>query len=161
MPAIHDNSIYVPGPPVDGVIYKLDALTGDTIWSHTTVGAEVQGVAVGNGMVYFGYFHYWGGPFGIRAICASACTTIWDYPDPNHGFSVPALSEDNTRLVSSRQDKVYCFNALTGDTIWTYDAGALWGVHLPSIVDTVVYAYYGGPAGNWAFALNLSNGHEI
>jgi len=162
MVAYHDGALFVSARvPYDGVIYKLDASSGSVLWQYS-VPAEVEPVAVGNGMVYIGYGTYWGGPYGIKAIDENTGTTeIWNHSDPSYNFGPPTLSEDNSKVVAARQDKVYCFDALNGQVLWTYDAGALWGVRTPIVVADVVFAYYAGSSGNWAFALDLGSGQEL
>jgi outer membrane protein assembly factor BamB len=160
-PTVSGDRVYLPASlPHDGVLYRLNAATGEIEWSHS-IGAQIGPVAVGNGMVYAGYGTYWLGPYGIRAIDEETCITVWDYQTPVHNFGPPALSVDQSLLVVARRNMVFCFDALTGEVRWTYSAGSAWQVWVPAIENSTVYAYNAGRNSTWAFAIDLTTGDEI
>jgi len=159
-PCVSGGSMYVPVADLSatyGAVFKLNRMTGDTIWSHR-FNYGITELVVGNGLVYVGY----PGVYDVMALDTTDGDTVWSYIAPSTYLTHAALSPDGSRLlVSDASGLVHCVNALTGAQMWTYNSGGSWGQKHSAVVDTVVYGIYGGFAGCWAFAVRLSNGGQM
>jgi len=158
-----------------GYVYCLNANTGETIWRYFVkripahyVGANTSGPCIWNGRVYVA-FHSAGhaAVTGMRCLDLKTGNLLWKkdvgYTDSRIKYS-PQVSKGKLFFCSNREltgattentaqliykAQVQCWDALTGDTLWTYnmwDAPCV-NTTLLAVGDTV-FASVGVASGN-------------
>ncbi len=135
----------------DEHLYCLD-LDGNLVWKYPVSNAVRSNPALADGILYFGNN---GGTF--RAINVNDTTTVWTHEIGMTGEESPTV--DNGKVYIQGETQVFCFDALTGETIWTYtiESGtADWSS--PLVANGKVYV---AGFGKGVIALDASNGHEL
>ena len=115
-PAITDGNLYVGS--ADGMVYCLDAVTGDFVWEYATESYVDSSPAVAAGKVYVG-------SYDGMVYCLDAVTGdfVWEYATGDYVHSSPAVAAGKV-YVGSNDYKIYCLDAMTGDFIWEYTTGS-------------------------------------
>ncbi len=134
MPAVAGNMIYM-GSPQTGILYALNATTGDQIWTFQTYATWDQPFSaptVVNGVVYFGAGDL------IYALDATTGVFLWTYPTEEYvSKSSPALANGMLYEASTTiAGYLYALNASTGEYIWSYPGGTSTS---PVISNGIVY----------------------
>ena len=133
-------------------LFALNASTGATLWNTTPNG--------GTPALAYGYVY--GGTSGkVYAYNVSTGELAWNNTVAVEavGFYSPSIADGRVYISSalSNDNRVYCFDALTGAHMWNYTTGS-WVRTSPAVVGGIVYA--GSNDGN-IYALNASNGNKI
>ena len=111
-PALESGRIFVAF--TDGTIRALNATNGQVIWSVTHPGGAYSSPAVAGGRLYIAIHNS-----GLIALDANTGSELWLAPMPGPQWSSPAV-ENGRVYVGSRDDhKLYAFDAVTGNTLWT------------------------------------------
>jgi outer membrane protein assembly factor BamB len=132
----YSNGMYYHGGTDDDTMYCFNATNGNIIWTYTPVGDTdgyfVTGPAIGYGMVYEmnkdGYFY---------ALNMYSGALVWKYKSPDATLLWPGMPSvaDGKVYVTTSENAEYggqtgtsqfaCFNAYTGQVIWTLPIEAL------------------------------------
>jgi outer membrane protein assembly factor BamB len=131
--------------------YAYNASTGAKIWNNTT-NDTISSPALSNDIVYFG-------GYTAFAVNASSGNQIWRFaPKINTAQTYrggsPTVS--GGYLYEGLSDSFYCLDALTGDKVWNFSAGAF-GTS-PAVSNGIVF--FGSQDHN-VYALNASTGAKI
>jgi len=143
-------------------IYAFNSTNGDVIWNFTTNAAVYSTPAVVNGYVYTG-----ADDGNVYCLNAASGSLLWKValsagPATNFGFGEagtegpPSPMAVGNDLYIGDNDYIYCLNANTGATIWSYSWGNMFAplIGTPTIVNNVVYiAPDTGYSGELAFIL--------
>jgi|GEM_PF-3382736 len=146
-PAVVDGTVYAGTTDDGGVLYAVDADTGETAWTYETDGWMTCSPSVADGTVYVGTRDN-----RLHAVDADTGTPEWTFevspPDETDWITgKPAVVED-TVYVSPWDGAVHGLDAETGEQLWTFDAG---GSARAGPVATVDAVYAG--AGDELYAL--------
>src|SRR5579859_1835512 len=147
--AVANNIVYVGED--DGFLHAFNAKTGAVVWT-TLVGGFVGSPTVSQGIVYVGASM---GTTSLYAVDARSGTVLWTAPT-SYITSTPAVA-NNIVYVSSSNGNLYAFNAKTGATVWTAQAGSDLSSS-PTVANGVVYI--GSEDGN-LYAFNAKTGAVI
>ena len=167
-PALVNGVAYVES--WDGNIYAFNADTGKQIWNYS-IGMIGMGSmpAVVNGKLYTG-------ADDGNVYCLDAATGAKQWEANAGGVKVlagnvlaptgigsPTVVGDRVYVAAANR-RLYCFNALSGAVIWTYNATGDIEKMTPTVVDDEVY--FGangvtGDAGPHVIKLNATTGEEI
>ena len=171
-PAYEDGEFYLttwvyPG----GHVYCVDADTGVELWNRTTpedtCGSAV--VSTDLGLVYVTTYDFYG-PGSIYALYTTNGTIKWSHEDAISGTdSTPAVAYGNVYVAvgcSGYSDiQTYCFNATTGDPIWSTDASDEIGGWTCSVAVADEKVFVGHPGSFFdyagAYALDAFTGDVI
>jgi len=124
-PAFADGKVYFTSwVYVGGHVYCVDADTGTQIW-HQTLPLDACGSpTVSNGIVYVTTYNF-DGDGDIYALDANNGSILWQQTIQRTD-STPAVAYGNVYVcggcVGYSDLQTYCFNATTGDLIWSTDA---------------------------------------
>ncbi len=140
-PAVVGNRVYVGSAQADifsssGVVYCLDALSGDMIWKFQTEKEIFSSPAVADGKVYIGEgLHH---NVDSKLYCLSAATgaLFWSFQTSSHVESSPTVVNGRV-FFGGGADGVYCLDAETGKEVWHYT-----GIHVdlsPAVYEGSVY----------------------
>jgi cysteine-rich repeat protein/parallel beta-helix repeat protein len=99
-PAVTGNNIFIAST---GLLYCLDAITGNTLWTRTIEGTMFSSAAVADGMVFVG-----SDDGKIYAIDYAEGIRTWSSQTGGSIFSSPAVA-DGMVFVGSDDDSVYAF----------------------------------------------------
>jgi len=109
-PAIANGVLYVTSKA--GVLYAVDAATGNEIWTHEVTSYVTRATpAVIDGVVYVG------GGFSFSALDATTGEERWSIPMQYGGHASPTV-RDGLVLVSSQQGWIFALDAATGENLW-------------------------------------------
>ena len=152
---------------IGGNIYCVDADTGAEIWNQTTPLDTCGSPAVVDGTVYVTNYNFYGDG-KIYAMDATDGEILWNHTIQRTD-STPAVAYGNVYVTggckgcSPRQ--TYCFNATTGDVIWSTDTADEIGCWTCSVAvaDSKVFV---GKSGSWfgyagTYALDAFTGEII
>jgi eukaryotic-like serine/threonine-protein kinase len=116
-PAIADGLLLIGA--LDDQLHAFDRQTGRRVWTYTVGDAIVGGVAVADGVAYFG-----SSDWGVYALRLSDQSLVW--PEPfrtgNWVWSTPVIDADRV-YVGSMDGSVYAINRETGAQEWTFATG--------------------------------------
>lgn len=115
-PAIADSVIYVAS---GRSIFALNARDGATLWEHGVGGVIEGGPAIAE-RVYFGAADSF-----VTALDPAGSVAVWTRRLDGAIFSTPAISSDSLIYVAANNGLVYALRKSTGETVWSYDTGAL------------------------------------
>jgi outer membrane protein assembly factor BamB len=132
---------------VNNDLYAFNASNGNVIWSFATKGPILSIPAVVNGYVYTG-----ADDGNVYCLDATTGAKVWSVAMPagpayNEGFGLqgtvgpPSPMVVGTNLYIGDNNYIYCLNANTGATIWSYTWGSATAplIGTPTIVNNVVY----------------------
>ena len=155
-----------------GVAYCVNMTTGDEIWNFTTDNSICGSVTVGDGVVYFTEYNFYGDG-ALYALYSENGTVKWN-KTIERSDSTPALVDGRLYVsggYGGPDNKftdllTYCFDASTGDLIWNTsvaDEIGDWKCS-PAYADGMVFA--GRPKPNsmdfaGTYALNASTGEIV
>jgi glucose dehydrogenase len=128
-PAVVDGVVYVGSG--DGNVYALEAKTGKKLWNYTADGGVYASPAVINGVVYVS------GNATLYALNARTGAKLWS-DTPFYSFSSPVVA--NGIVYDSSGYTVYALDASNGGQLWSFATGYIWGVRLPSPVESFMGA---------------------
>jgi len=155
-PAVANGVVYIS--EYDGVLYALNASTGEGLWRNSAVAAGST-PAVANGMVYVGGLD--GNVYGVNA---SSGAVIWSYSTFGYLESAPAVA-NGVVYIASTDARVYALNAQTGALLWSYltetPSPPDYSVALFSSCAVVNGAVYIGTANGDVLALNANTGAKL
>jgi outer membrane protein assembly factor BamB len=160
-PAIAGGRVYVGSAEArvfdtTGIVYCLDAASGDRIWQFQTEKQGFSSPAVAGGKIYVGEGLHT--DTGCKIYCVdTAGRKVWATPTRSHTESSPAVV-DGKVYAGAGEDGIYCLDAATGKPIWHRG-----GMHIdvsPAVVDGRVYVGtgYGRLA---AMALDAATGKTV
>lgn len=168
-PALVDGVAYVGS--WDGNIYAFNANTGAQIWNYATGRIGFSSTpAVINGKLYTG-----ADDGNVYCLDATTGTKLWAANAGGIPTSPPSLVSplgagsptvvDDRVYVAAGNTLLYCFNALNGAIIWTYNATQDIHTMKPTVVDGAVYFGANGifmrEAGPHVIKLNATTGAQI
>ena len=90
-PIIVDGRVYIPSD--DGIVYCLDAISGDQIWNYTTHGTGRRGAPIGSSAAFSeGYIYF--GSYDRNIYCLNAYTgvRVWNFTTGNTVESCPSVA---------------------------------------------------------------------
>ena len=145
-PVFADGMGYIGS--VNNNIYAFNASNGNVIWKFTTKAPVYSTLAVVNGYVYTGADD--GNVYCLNAATGAIGWKVAMLAGPayNQGFGIsgtvgpPSPEMVGTNLYIGYDNYIYCLNANSGATIWTFTWGSLFTAPLlgtPTIVNNVVY----------------------
>jgi outer membrane protein assembly factor BamB len=151
-PAVANGVVYVSSD--HGTVYALNASTGATLWSNTTVGLSFGSPAVANGVVYVD-------DGNLYALNASTGAKLWSYTTGGQlpggqPLSSPAVA-NGVVYFGSDDGNVYALNASTGAKLWSFTT-AYPVESSPAVANGVVYI---GSDDDNLYALNASTGAKL
>jgi outer membrane protein assembly factor BamB len=159
-PSIADGIVYVGSH--DKNIYALDADTGSKIWNFTTGYKIYSSPAVVGGKVYTG-----ADDGNIYCLDAKTGAQLWKNTDPGDiywmasGATATFTIRSSPTVVGGRvyvgslDKNLYCIDADSGTTLWTFESGGFI-VSSPAVVDGAVYLTRGQ-----LYKLDANNGSVI
>ncbi|MEA1907720.1 MAG: PQQ-binding-like beta-propeller repeat protein, partial [Euryarchaeota archaeon] len=155
-----------------GVAYCVNMTTGDEIWNFTTDNSVCGSVTIGDGVVYFTEYNFYGDG-ALYALYSENGTVKWN-KTVERSDSTPALVDGRLYIsggyggIDNKYTDLltYCFDASTGDLIWNTsvaDEIGDWKCS-PACADGMVFA--GRPKPNsmefeGTYALNASTGEIV
>ena len=162
-PSIADGIVYVGSH--DKKIYANDAEDGSEIWSFETGYKVFASPAVVNGKVYTG-----SDDGNVYCLNAKTGAKLWQNSEPGdidwinwgalQSFTIRTSPTvvDGKVYVGSLDKTLYCLNANTGVTMWTFDSGG-YIYSTPAVADGAVYVATatGRPAAR-LYKLDANNG---
>lgn len=156
------NSFYVGDGVViaqdsEGIVYKLDAATGQLIWKKdidlSAVRDTVMGIAAGGGRVFCGG--------GQKIVCLSADNgnVLWTAENKN-GYSAASriVTDGKYVYVGSHWDKLIAYDVNTGKKAWSNDKDGLrYRTTTPTINGNTLWT----AAGSSVFKIDKNSGDII
>ena len=123
-PAVTGDRVYVGSAQADifskgGVLYCLDAGTGEMIWKYQTKREIFSSPAVVDGKVYIGEGLHSDVDSELYCLDATTGSFLWSFQTSSHVESSPAVV-DGRAFFGGGADGVYCVDAETGEQIWLY-----------------------------------------
>jgi len=110
---VADGIVYVGA--LDGLLYAIDAQTGENRWTYQATGAIKASPSIHNGVIYLGdsegIFH---------AIDISTQATKWEFRAEGEIISSANFSGDRV-LFGSYDGFLYCLNRENGELIWKFE----------------------------------------
>ena len=111
--AVVDGTVYVGA--LDGVLYAINAETGEKRWTYQTNSSIKASPAIHNGVVYFGdsdgVFH---------AVNINTHDIKWQFRTEGEIISSANLAGDRV-LFGSYDGFLYCLNSESGELVWKYE----------------------------------------
>ncbi|MEA1945292.1 MAG: CARDB domain-containing protein, partial [Euryarchaeota archaeon] len=168
VPAYEDGKFYLTTwIYVGGTVYCVDADTGDVIWNQTTPLDTCGSPVIVDGTVYVTNYKF-DGDGAIYAMNASDGDILWQQTI-QRSDSTPAVAYGNVYVCGGcsgySQMQTYCFNATTGNPIWSTDTGDEIGGWTCSVAvaDDKVFVGHPGSLFGYAgtYALDAATGDVI
>ena len=158
-PTVYEGTAYVGS--FGGVLYAVDAATGQLKWSFKAEGGLWDGPAMVDGVLYFG--DQAGNMYALDA--ATGQNKKWSVK-VDGGVKMTPLVENGIVYVGTDRDFMYAFKADTGQSIWAAPYKARDGENLmvtPSVVSTtlVVQPNLAGGTPTRLFGLDKNTGREL
>ena len=162
-PVVANGVVYIGSPDNEGIVFALDASTGQKLWSYGAGDGVAPSVAVANGMVYVGSLDS-----NVYALNASTGALVWIYAADGVIQSSPAVANGvvyvGTQLTNTFAGTVLALNSSTGAKLWSYTTeGPV--ISSAAVANGVVYIGDAGPStytGTFGpghlYALNASTG---
>lgn len=140
-PAVVGNRLYVGSAQADifskgGVVYCLDAESGDMIWKFKTKREIFSSPAVVDGKVYIGEGLHSDVDAELYCLDASTGSLLWSFKTTSHVESSPTVV-DGRVFFGNGTNGVYCVDAETGEQIWSHPG--LYVSVSPVVYDGSVY----------------------
>ena len=110
--AIVDNVVYLGA--LDGILYAIDAQSGESMWTYHTESSIKASPSYLNGVVYFG-----DGDGIFHAVDIATQKKKWQFKTEGEIIS-SANFLDNNVLFGSYDGFLYCLNKNNGDFLWKY-----------------------------------------
>jgi eukaryotic-like serine/threonine-protein kinase len=140
-----------------GVVYCIDAHTGEPIWRYRSPIQIFSSPIVVGGRVYVGEGFHQDIDCHLRCLDANSGEELWSFPTASHVESTPTVSQGKVYF-GAGGDGVYCVDVLEGQKIWHYPA-----VHVD--ISPLVWkgkAYFGTGYGEYRiYALDTNTGKEV
>ena len=111
--AIVDNVVYLGA--LDGVLYAIDAQSGESMWTYTTESSIKSSPSYQNGVIYFG-----DGDGIFHAVDIATRKMKWQFQTEGEIISSANFLDDKV-LFGSYDGFLYCLNSNSGDLIWKYE----------------------------------------
>jgi outer membrane protein assembly factor BamB len=158
-PTVFDGTVYVGS--FGGVLYAVDAATGQLKWSHKADGGLWDGPAMSDGTLYFG--DQAGNVYALDATTGQ--NRLWSVKVEG-GVKMTPLVADGIVYVGTDAFRLYALKADTGQSVWTAPYKARDGESLmitPVIYDTtlVVLPNLAGSTPTRLIGLNKNTGQEL
>lgn len=110
-PIIADGKTFMGA--MNGTLYAIDALTGNTVWEYTTKGPILGSVAYANGIVVTPSMD--GNVYGLNSQTGSK---VWQVTT-GAGINASPVITGNTAFIGSRDGKMYAINISNGSLAWS------------------------------------------
>jgi len=160
-PVIVGDKLYVGSSEASvfssrGIVYCINAKTGERIWRATTGKQIFSSPSIYNGKVYIGEGYH--EDYNCKLYCLDAETggEIWSHQTTSHVESSPYIT-DGKVYFGAGADGVFCLDANTGEVLWHYE-----NVHVDS--SPAVWqggVYFGTGYGTYAvYCLNAESNSE-
>jgi outer membrane protein assembly factor BamB len=139
-PAVINGVVYFGSSSGDGLVYAVNAATGDRKWTKDCGGFsnEAGSPAVAYGRVYVACRS------AVLALDASTGQVLWETTDPFFDHPFPEITAANGALYvasyhegNTRRESVYALDADTGAVLWKLTGN--WDVTTPAIADGMVF----------------------
>ncbi len=138
-PAIENGIVYFGSG--DGIIYALDASSGDLKWKFQTGDVVHASPAIADGMVYVGswdsYF------YGLDAATGKEKWRFKTGEDPvihnQVGIQSSAVVSDGLVYFGCRDSNLYALDAKTGEKKWAFSNKGSWVIGSPVVQDGKLY----------------------
>ena len=111
--AVVDGRVYVGA--LDGILYAVDAETGENSWTYQTNSSIKASPAIRDGVVYFG-----DGDGVFHAVDISTQKMKWQFQTEGEIISSANFAEDRV-LFGSYDGFLYCLNSETGALVWKFE----------------------------------------
>jgi outer membrane protein assembly factor BamB len=111
--------VYVGSGNDDGKLYAFDAVTGDIVWTYSTVNrAVITDPAVWHGTVYAGSND--GNLYAWPTSCSATCTPTWAVPigPTGKGTNSPPVISKGVLYIGGYDGRIYAFDATSGAELW-------------------------------------------
>ena len=139
---------------LNGVMYAVDALTGDNRWDFTTGGPVLGSAAYDNNTIIVGSMD--GKIYGLDANNGSL---KWSY-QTGGGINVPPVVSQGVAFVGSRDGNMYAFNVSTGSLLWSYSTFNSAPIIAPPAISEDGQTLLFGAENMFFYSLNTSSGQE-
>jgi eukaryotic-like serine/threonine-protein kinase len=156
------NAMSLPSPAISGdlvffglcgVVYALNATSGNVVWSSPTFGMNssiISSPTIVDDMVFIG-----SDDRNVYACNAGNGSKIWNYTTDAAVISSPAVV--NQVVYINSLNTAYALDATSGGKIWNISGLGIIKSS-PTVVDNVAYF---GSSNNNVYALNVTNGNII
>src|SRR6266542_1544925 len=158
--SVVDGKLYTADTgSANGKLHALDAATSQELWTFPSDALPGDHAwtspPVANGVVYFGVNR----PIPVvYAVNATTGQEIWHHTGPVATIVASPAVENGRVFVGSRDDhKLYAFDAVTGNTLWTATTSD-WVQSSPAVANGVVYI--GNNSGD-LYAFNAETGSPV
>lgn len=111
--AIVDGTVYIGA--LDGILYAIDARTGEKRWTYQANGSIKASPAIHNGIVYFG-----DGDGMFHAVDISTRKMKWQFSTEGEIISSANFAGDRV-LFGSYDGFLYCLNRESGELVWKFE----------------------------------------
>jgi len=162
-PAIADGAVYVPVS--DGILYVLDAATGEEQWQYDPAATPAGGQpevysptadpVVAGDTVYFMTSSAGSLQGVLFAISLESHQARWQYRTPTENYSAPSIS-DGVLIWGSLDRALYAVSAETGEAAWTFPTEDI-NFSSPAIAGDLVYV---GSVDKNLYALDVTSGEQ-
>ncbi len=140
-----------------GMVYCLDANSGNVIWRYSSPIQIFSSPTVVGGRVYIGEGLHHDIDSRLRCLDANSGQELWAFPTASHVESSPFVTQGKVYF-GAGEDGVYCVDALEGKEIWHHPS-----VHVdmsPLVWKGVVY--FGTGYGEYRiYAIDANDGKEM
>ncbi len=157
LPTVDGDHLYIGG--MDGVLRKLDRLTGEVVWQKNVGAAIGSTVTVDREMIYFaswdGAMHArWKDSGDLVWVFKTEGEKQWDTWD--HRLSTPTVDHERVYF-GSGDHHIYGLNKRNGDLRWKYKTGGI--IHSQPALDgeKVIVGSFDG----YLYALDRANGQQV
>ena len=161
-PAVADGMVFLQD--IFGNVFALNQSTGDLIWiNEIGYGTIISSPAVSGGRVFVGStVRVNGNPSEgfLYALDEYTGSILWQSPTDGSIYSSPAVAYGNV-FVGSYDGKIYAFNEINGNIIWTFQTGPepkLGIASSPAVADGKVFV---GSEDYNLYALDAATGTKI
>jgi outer membrane protein assembly factor BamB len=147
--AVSNGKLYIGS--TNGIMYALDAQTGDFLWEFETEKEIWATPAVDEDTVYFGSFDE-----KFYAVNTSDGSKRWEFTAEGAIAATPLINEDII-YVGSLDKNLYALNTDSGSLKWQF-TGKNWFWALPVLYGGNIYA---GCMDNRVYILNAETGNKV
>jgi outer membrane protein assembly factor BamB len=154
-PIIVDNKLYIgdnTGSSGLGIIYCLDAVSGNQIWNSSVGNIGYSIPVIINDQLFIG-------SMDGKVYCLNASTGVqlWFYSTDGVVYSSPVVSNEKV-YIGSMDGYLYCLNVQTGNKIWAFLTNSEIAYTSPSVSNDKVYI---GSTDGLFYCLNAFTGELI